>query len=155
MRRKDRQLSAEYALDICDRCSYATIAMIDNENMPYCVSVNIVRHNNIIYFHSAKKGFKNDSLLNNNNVCISCVALCKVIQERFTTEYESAIVRGTASAIVDESERIKALKLLCERYTPNAMNMFENELTSSLKATEVYRIDIQYITGKGNLNVLP
>ncbi len=148
MRRKDREKSKEFGYKVCDDCCYAVVSMTDTEGMPYCVAVNIVRVDDAIFFHSAKQGFKNNALQKNPNVCISCVSHANVIEERFTTEYSSAIIRGIASIVTDEQERRLALKQLCERHTPTAMHNFENEMQKSIKATEIWKITITDITAK-------
>ncbi len=151
MRRKDRERPAEFAFKVCDSCSFATIAMIDSNNLPYCVPLNIVREDNVIYFHCAKQGLKNESLNLKGDVCISCVSSCEVLQEKFTTLYESAIIRGVATVVTSQDEVRKALRLLCERHTPDVMDMFEKELSRSISGTEIYKVVITQITGKSNV----
>ncbi len=148
MRRKDREQSKGFALKVCDECSFAVISMVSDDHKPYSVAVNIVRDNDVIYFHSAKQGYKNNILAGNPDVCINCVSSAKVIEDKFTTEFCSAVITGTASIVTDEKERYSALKQLCERHTPTAMDMFDEQVAKSLNVTELWRIDIIEITGK-------
>ena len=74
MRRKDRQMPKEFALQIVDKCEYAVLSMLSNGN-PYCVPLTIVRVDNSIYFHCAKAGEKYNALLQNPNVCLACVGV--------------------------------------------------------------------------------
>lgn len=150
MRRKDREMPREFALEVLDSCLFATIAVIDDKNMPYCLPINIARDGDSIYFHCAKVGFKIDALKNNNNVCVSCTGKTQVLEEKFTTQYQSAIARGCAFEIFDQDEKIHALRLLCEKFTPSNMRMFEREISQHLSHTAVWRIDISQISGKSN-----
>lgn len=148
MRRKDREMPKEFAECIADKCEYAVLSMVDTLNMPYCVPISIVREGEHIYFHSALDGFKIDCLRRNANVCIACVGDTYRPHNKFTTEYESAIIKGVAVEITDNAEKIHALKKLCERHTPTNMDNFDTAIENSLFRTAVWRIDVTEITGK-------
>ena len=51
MRRKDREMPKEFALQVVDKCQYATLSMI-SDGKPYCVPLSIVRIDDFVYFHS-------------------------------------------------------------------------------------------------------
>lgn len=148
MRRKDREMNAEFALTVADKCEWAIMGMVDINGMPYCIPLSIARFNNLIYFHSAKDGFKIECLKHDNNVCITCVGDTYRVPDEFTTEYESAIISGKAYEITDDNEKIFALKLICERHTPLNMNNFIDAINQSLHRTAVWKIEIENITGK-------
>lgn len=148
MRRKDREMSEEFALMVADKCEYAVISMIDNNNMPYCIPLTIARDGNSIYFHSAKDGFKIECLNKNNNVCIACIGDTKRAENEFTTEFESAIIKGQASEVIDETEKIHALYIICQRHTPLNMDNFDASIKRSLSRTSVWKVEISDITGK-------
>ena len=147
MRRKDRQMPKEFALQVVDKCEYAVLSMLSNGN-PYCVPLTIVRVDNSIYFHCAKAGEKYNALLQNQNVCLACVGDTNVVPQHFTTEYESAIVKGRATLVESDDEKIMALKVLCQRYTPSNMGEFDNAIKMSLDRTAIFKISIDEITGK-------
>ncbi len=147
MRRKDRQMPTEFALQVVDKCQYATLSMICDEK-PYCLPISIIRSENDIYFHCAKAGKKYDALCKNNNVCLSCVGDINLVPGEFTTEYESAIVFGKATEVFADDEKIMALKLLCQRYAPTNMAGFDNAIKTSLSRTSIWKISIDQITGK-------
>ncbi len=151
MRRKDREKSVEFALDVCDCCDFSVLSVIDTDNMPYAVAVNTVRDGMNIYFHCAKVGRKIDALRANNNVCVSCVSKSSLVPEKFTTEYSSAIAKGKAFEVDSQDEKIHALRLLCERFAKSNMLEFDNEIAASLNHTAVWKIEISEITGKSNI----
>lgn len=148
MRRKDRAMPKEFAIGVTDKCEYAFLSVADRNNIPYCVPISIVREGEHIYFHSAHDGFKIDCLRHNSNVCLACVGDTYRLPDKFTTEYESAIIRGVAIEITEDSEKIYALKKLCERHTPDNMSNFNTAIEKSLFRTAVWRIDVTEITGK-------
>lgn len=148
MRRKDREQTKEFALKVADNCDYAVMSMVDTDGNPYCVPLSIVREGENLYFHCALEGYKLECLRNNNNVCISCVGRTKNVPEEFTTEFESAIIRGKAFEVIDKEEKIHALRLICLRYAKSNMAEFESAIEMSLSRTGIWKIEIEDITGK-------
>ena len=73
MRRKDRELTAEQAWEVVDRCADGVVSMLDGTGAPYAVPVNIVREENRVYFHSAMAGKKTDCMRAHPRVCVTCV----------------------------------------------------------------------------------
>ena len=138
MRRKDREMDRNFALAVADKCEYATLGMTTPDGAPYCIPVTIVRIDDSIYFHTAKEGLKIDSLRKHPAVCLSCVGDTKRATDRFTTEFESAVINGTAVEVTDDDEKISALRGICQRHTPSNM----------LPRTGVWKINIESITGK-------
>lgn len=72
------------------------LAMTDGEGKPYCIPLNGVRAGEKIYFHCAKAGEKVDCLRTHPQVCLTAVGHQRVIQAIYETEYQCAVVRGTA-----------------------------------------------------------
>ena len=148
MRRKDRQMPEEFALKVIDKCSFAQVAMTDLQGKPYCVPLSVAREGHTIYFHSAAEGRKADILSTSPNVYVSCVGDVTPSHDKFTTEFESAGFCGTAAQVTDKSEKIKAISLICEKYTPANMDSFDSAIERSLDRTSVWRISIEDLTGK-------
>jgi nitroimidazol reductase NimA-like FMN-containing flavoprotein (pyridoxamine 5'-phosphate oxidase superfamily) len=148
MRRKDREMSKEFALDVVDKCEYAVISMIDVEGMPYCLPITIARDNDNVYFHCGPEGLKVDSLKANPEICMTCVGDTQRATDKFTTEFESAILRGRAEEVIDTNEKVHALKIICQRHTPANMDAFDEAIAKSLFRTSVWKVAIREITGK-------
>lgn len=72
-------------------------------------------------FPYKKIGTKIDNIKNNPNVSLFILGNQKIIPDRYITHYESVVVTGKASIILDEDEIRKKLILLCERLAPNEM----------------------------------
>ncbi len=170
MRRKDREMSREFGIEVIDKSKYGVISMVDEDNAPYGIPISIVRDENTLYFHSAMDGRKVTIFEKTPNVSINFVGEVKVpenytkkeldeivkdeskvallISKVFTTEFESAIVTGRVKLVEDEEEKIKAMKLICEKYTRAKMDYFNMAIKAGLKRTNVYKIDIEEITAK-------
>ena len=74
--------------------------------------------------------------------------LGQILSKIFTTTYSSAIVEGTIEKIVDDRQKTRALRAICEKYTPHAMDYFDAAILSSLNMTAVYRIPMNQVTAK-------
>ncbi|MDL2281244.1 pyridoxamine 5'-phosphate oxidase family protein [Selenomonadales bacterium OttesenSCG-928-I06] len=148
MRRKDREMDKNFAFTIIDKCEYGFLSSINSDSTPYCVPISIVREENTIYFHCAHDGKKTDNMRQNPKVCLSFVGDTNIPPEKFTTEYESAVISGIATEILEDSEKTRALKLLCLKQTPSNMHNFTQAIEQSLKRTAVWIIEITEVTGK-------
>ncbi|NLJ97750.1 MAG: pyridoxamine 5'-phosphate oxidase family protein [Tissierellia bacterium] len=170
MRRKDREMSREFGVEVIDKSIYGIISMIDEDNELYGIPLSIVRNENTLYFHSAKEGRKVKIFGENPKVSVAFVGETKIpenytkdeldeivkdesktvllISSVFTTEYESAVVKGKVKLVEDEEEKIKAMKLICEKYIPTKMDYFPMAIKSGLKRANIYRIEIEEITAK-------
>lgn len=160
MRRKDREMDKDFAYSIMDKSDFGSLATINEDNTPYSLPISFVRKENIIYIHSATKGTKIRNITKNPQVSMSFVGDINIPfpdeessagrkpSDVFTTEFESAVIFGTASIVDNRNEKILALKLLCEKYTPNNVGFFNDAIKDAMDITTVIRIEISKITGK-------
>ena len=149
MRRKDRLLTDAEARAILEKCEYGTLATVTAANEPYAVPLSYVLTGDIIYFHSALKGEKIDNIEHNNSICFSVVGSQEPTAEGgYSMYYESCTVFGKARRVTDEKEFRDSLMALTVKYFPDNLDIFESEFTSQLKATAVYAVSIDRMTGK-------
>jgi nitroimidazol reductase NimA-like FMN-containing flavoprotein (pyridoxamine 5'-phosphate oxidase superfamily) len=151
MRRKDREQSRDFAIAIVDKCLYAVLSTISEDGTPYGVPISIVRDGDWIYFHCAKEGHKIDNMRYKNRVCLVCVGNITEPPDNFTVVYESAIVFGKAEEVTDDEEKIRSLRLVCLRHTPDNMAAFDGEAARFKDVTGVWKIHIDEISGKQRL----
>ena len=97
MRRKDREVSLEEAKDILEKAEYGVLSTVCDDGTPYGTPVSYVydREKDCIYIHGTNKG----GLYSNNmavrpEVCLSAVSYTKLVPEKVTTLYYSAIAFG-------------------------------------------------------------
>lgn len=148
MRRTDRQMDRDSAWQAVDACCFGTVSMLLPEGEPYCVPLSIARIGETLYFHCAQEGLKLKALRKHPAVCVSCVGMAEPVHDKFTTRYTSAILIGTAREVTDDAEKIRALRAICEKYTPENMSRFDAAIAQSLSRTGIWRIDVTGITGK-------
>lgn len=170
MRRKDRQVDERRAYEILKEGEYATISMIDEEGGVYGVPISFVYQEGKIFFHGAYEGKKVNAWKKNPRVCLSTVTgvrvpgaitpdeyketkemvghIGKLLSTHFTTEYSSAIVFGAIKEVTDDEEKKRALRAICEKYTPFNQEYQEEAIESSFHKTAVYSMEIEEITGK-------
>ena len=150
MRRKDREMDKEFALKVIDKCKYSVLSVISPENKPYAVPLSMVRIENNIYFHCALEGKKLDALNYNPNVCVVCVGDTMPIPQKFTMEYESAIIEGKAERVSDVTEKKAALKAIVIKYTPENIKAFDTYIEKSIRVTDIWKISMDKVTAKCN-----
>lgn len=169
MRRKDREMDIDFGYGVIDKARFGVLSMMDVDDV-YGLPLSIVRDGDILYFHSAKSGRKVSALESNPRVCVTFVGdvnipelyteeeLSQIVSDKqkaasitstvFTTEFESAIVKGNVELVVDDEERVAALRKICEKYTPTKMEYFDIAIQHGLKLTNVYRIKIDEVSAK-------
>ncbi len=152
MSRPQRLTSRQEAQEILRKGEYGVLCTVSGEGQPYGVPINYCcdEANGNIYLHCAVTGQKLDNLAHNSKVSFTVVTRSEVVQEKFTTRYESAIVTGTAQLVEDEQEKVNALNLLCDRLAPGVMKGREEMIRSCLHEVAIIRIAAQTLTGKRN-----
>ncbi|MGI6152482.1 MAG: pyridoxamine 5'-phosphate oxidase family protein [Christensenellaceae bacterium] len=149
MRRKDREKPYDWAYNVLKNTEYAFLSMTDPSGAPYCIPISPVVDGDVLYFHCAAEGKKADCIRRDGRVCIACAGNTHVLQEEFTTEYESAVAFGNARFIENDTEKTEALVKLCEKYSPSVpVQKVLAAIEKSLHRTAVCRVELTEITGK-------
>ena len=74
---------------------------------------------------------------------------------KFTTAYESVLAFGDIVTVDDNDERMKALELLVDKYSPEYKEIGLKYAKGSFSRTTVLRIDIKRISGKSKRSDAP
>lgn len=146
MRRFKQQLSAEEVERILRNGKYCVMAVSGDDDYPYAVPVNYVYDGTAIYIHSAAQGHKIDAIRRNPKCSLCIVDKDDVIPEEFTSYFRSVIVFGKANFVESMEDKVTALRLLGEKYSPGIDP--DSEISRFIKTVCVVRIDIDCITGK-------
>ena len=146
MRRFKQELPDAESRRILTAGKYAVWAVAGDDDYPYAVPVNYVYDGEAIYIHCTRQGHKIDSILRNPKCSICIVEKDDVIPEKFTSYFRSVIVFGNAKIVEDDTLRLDALRLLCDKYSPGIDPT--DEIAKFLKAVCIVRINIDRITGK-------
>jgi nitroimidazol reductase NimA-like FMN-containing flavoprotein (pyridoxamine 5'-phosphate oxidase superfamily) len=126
--------------------------MVTPDGLPYGVPVNYYYDEpaNALYFHCALKGKKIDCLQSHPEVSFSVYKNPVIIEERFTTHYDSVIVTGHAEMLTEPEERRAALTTLTMALAPSGVNRLQEVIDKYWKAVAMIRITIEKIEGKRN-----
>lgn len=150
MRNHKRQLSQEQTAMILQNGEYGTMATLGQNGYPYAIPLSYVYLDGHIYFHCAKEGHKLRNIENEARVSFTVVSNTEVVPQKFTTKYQSAVVFGKAAAVQGEEKR-NALLGLVEKYSPDYVDAGKAYIAKDGDKTQIIRITIDHITGKGNL----
>ncbi|MBK5202050.1 MAG: pyridoxamine 5'-phosphate oxidase family protein [Spirochaetaceae bacterium] len=152
MRKIKRKLSEVEAYELISKAKEITISMYDIEKAePYAVIVNPIYFDKNIYIHCAKEGQKIDILKKNNNVCITSIIKSDIIENKYTTAYESVVISSHATFIENKEEKVAILNKLCEIFTPsNNSEMNQKIIISAVDNTTIIKFPIESISAKAN-----
>lgn len=151
MRRKDRQISEEEAVELLKKGEYGVLATVDGQGQPYSTPLSYVYKNGLIYIHSALNGHKIETLRQNNRVSFVVVGHTQpVYRNDFTTLYESAVVFGRMDEVLDRQEKYEALYALAEKYLPEHVDKAAHHIDKAFERTAVYALYPEKVTGKAN-----
>lgn len=160
MRRQDRVLDDKTASEILTKGGYGVLSMVERieteEDVKMCGGYGIPLNyawdgEQYIYIHSALHGYKLECLDVEPNVSFCVIGSSKVIPSEFTTNFQSVIVRGVVTRNLATEERVKALNLILDKYSPQFKEEGLKCIEDYFKVTEVLRIEISSISGKSKI----
>jgi len=145
--RKNKQLSSEDCISILLTEKRGVLSVNGDDGYPYAVPLSYVYDGECIYFHCAVTGHKIDAIRQNPRVSFCVIAKDDILPEKFTTQFASVIVFGKAEILTGKEEKIAALRMLAEKYSPGVGGA-DQEISGSLDHTCVVRITVEHMTGK-------
>ena len=147
MRKIERQMTEEQAYELLVKGEYGILSTVDEGGQPFGTPLSYVLIKDTLYFHCAMEGTKLDNILFNSKVCFTVVGSTKVLQDKFSTEYESVMAFGDSLIILGE-EKLIALREIIKKYSPNFQEAGEEYIKRAADKTCVVGIEIKHITGK-------
>ena len=149
VRRQDRLLDEPSSKELLKNAKYGVLSMTSENEGVYAVPISYAWDGaQSIYFHCAPEGRKLRCLAISNRVTFTIVGSQKVIPEMFTTLYESILLEGYASTSLSEDEKMKALELLIDKYSPEFKEKGMQYSEKSFDRTEVIKLRIERWSGK-------
>lgn len=148
MRRKRQQLSQEACVEILNRATSGTLALLGDGGYPYSLPISYVYHDGRLFFHSALKGHKIDAVRQCDKASFSVIDKDDVKPKEYTTYFRSVICFGRIHIIEDDKEKMQAARMLGNRYNPNDDESLQRELAKAYKAMCMIELDIEHMTGK-------
>lgn len=152
MRRFRQQLPEEETRRILSESSCGVLSLVDVDGEPYGVPMShVFDGDRIVYFHSAGSGHKMNCI-GEGCACSYCVVWRDDVRpEEFTTYFMSVVCAGRISVVADDDERVKALTMLAEKYSPGIDSA--HEIGRFLRNVAVLRLDVERITGKESIEL--
>lgn len=147
MKRKDRQIKENQALEILKNGEYGILSTVSANQVPYGVPLNYCVIDKAIYFHCARVGLKLDNISANQQVSFCVVGKTEVRPSEFSTKYESCIVAGTAEEVEGEEKKV-ALEGLVLKYSADYIHEGAKYIKNDHHKTRVIKIAINDIIGK-------
>lgn len=140
-------MDSQWALEVMRKAPYITVSFTRADGTAYGVPLSLACiDDRIWYFHCAPEGDKLDALAAHPQVCLSAVTKCAPTvgpkDGSFTLQYRSAIAFGKAELVTDDEEKIRALRVISERFLPQHMDAFDDAIARSLHRTAVVRITL-------------
>jgi len=129
-------------------------ALPDGAGRPYAVPVSQAADEEAgaIYFHCALAGEKYEIFRDGCEAAMSAVSHAEIIPDEYTVAYASAVARGRLEIVTDEKERMRAIKILCMQFDPEAGEKYVSCMKNSGARTCVVRLSVEEITGKEGNN---
>jgi hypothetical protein len=147
IRRKDRAITRQEALEILGRAEYGVLSTATPDGEPYGVPLNFCLRDDAVYFHCALEGHKLGNLVANNRVSFCVVGRTEILPDKFGTKYESVIVSGKAEEVFD-SEKQQALEGLVSKYSAAFFKEGLKYIAKASHQARVFRIRIEQLSGK-------
>ena len=147
MRRSDRETTTAEAMKLLQNGEYGILSTVGTDGVPYGVPMNYATIGNTLYFHCAKGvGHRVDNLRGCKKVCFTVVGKTEVLPAKFSTNYESVVVFGTAREAGED--KMRGLEAIIEKYAPDYKEAGQRYIREAIDKTSVIAVDIEFMTGK-------
>lgn len=148
LRRKDRQIDFTESVRILNEGIYGVLSTIGEDGYPYGVPVSYVYKDDGIFFHCALEGKKIENFKYNDKVSFCVVGKTEILSRKFSMAYESVILFGRIKE-VEGKQKEDALYELIKKYSNEYIKEGIEYIKKDMHKTKVFKIEIEYICGKG------
>jgi nitroimidazol reductase NimA-like FMN-containing flavoprotein (pyridoxamine 5'-phosphate oxidase superfamily) len=118
---------------------------------PYCVPVNYIWKNGVVYFHGLGSGKKTELLAEHPKVSFTVYEEIGTVKDpvpcHADTSYMSVMIFGLVEKVEDYQESAEALQAIVNKFMPG---FYQSKITDN-KAVAVYKIVPAERTAKENL----
>jgi uncharacterized protein len=122
------------------------------EGQPYVIPVLYARHDEEIYLHGSPLSRLLRNLAEGVAMCLTVTLLDGLVLARSafhsSMNYRSVMVLGQGRAIVDQEEKLEALRVVVERMAPGRSDDARGPSAKELRATEVIALPISEASAK-------
>lgn len=149
LRRVKNEISAEEAKLLLKNNKRAAFSVHGDDGYPYTIPINFYydEEENRIYFHSAKKGHKIDSIKADDKVCLTTWDEGYLVEGDWAFYVSSCVVFGRAKLIEDRQLTEEKVRQFALKYYPTEEEV-EEEIRQDINAVQLVAIEIEHISGK-------
>ena len=139
----------EEAKELLRNNKRAAFSVNGDNGYPYAIPINFYydEEENKIYFHSAKKGHKIDSIKKNDKVCLTTWNDGYVDDGDWAYHVSSCVIFGRARLVDDIRITEEKIRKFALKYYPSAEEV-EEEIKMGIKGVQLVEIEIEHISGK-------
>jgi nitroimidazol reductase NimA-like FMN-containing flavoprotein (pyridoxamine 5'-phosphate oxidase superfamily) len=151
IRRKEKEITEKEVIEEIFRQNTVGRLGTAIDGQPNIIPMNFVYTNDKIFLHSHKDGKKIDDIQNNPRVCFEVDQGEIIVGDNpcsFSWRYKSAIAYGKVKIIEPPDLRIKALKLLSDKYSFGKGKLITPELMKQFNHLLLLEIGIEKMVGK-------
>ena len=151
MRRKDEEIKDKIVIEEILRQNLVGRLGTAVNGIPYVVPMNYAYMQGRIFLHTHRDGKKIKDILQNPQVCFEVDSGQMIEGElpcEYSWEYYSVIVHGEATLVEDKNEKLKALRIISDKYAFGKSNKITSETIEKNNALIVIQIDINQMSGK-------
>ena len=153
IRRKKQLLPEETAIEMLQRNTSGTLALLGDDDYPYAVPLSFIYLNGKLYFHSAKNGHKIDAVRNYEKASFCVIDRDQIVPEKFTTHYRSVIAFGKVRLIEEVEEMRSIATALAMKYSGDFAEQIPDEFKAYVNNLVIIEMTIEHMTAKGALNL--
>ena len=149
VRKIKNEITIEDAKTLLRDNKRAALSVNGDNGYPYTVPINFYydENENKIYFHSAKKGHKIDSIINSDKVCLTTWNDGYVDDGDWAYHVSSCVVFGRARLVEDPKTTEEKVRKFALKYYPSLEDV-EEEIKMGIKGVQLIEIEIEHISGK-------
>lgn len=149
VRRQNRLLNESDAENLLDTGEYGILSMLSKTDGVYGIPISYVwDKEHSLYFHCAPEGKKLVLLEEDNRASFCIVGKTEVIPGKFTTLYESLVLKGAIVMNLSKEEGMYALELLVDKYSLDYKDTGRQYAEKSFSHMRILRMDIIEYSGK-------
>lgn len=142
VKRKDRILEDQRALEVLKEGEYGFLAMVNVDGGGYGVPMNYVYDGTYIYMHCALEGHKLENLANDNRVSFTVVVNTEILPSKFSTRYQSVMVSAIAHLDVNDDQKWSVMRLVVNKYSPGFIEPGDKYIQALFAKTRIIRLEI-------------
>jgi nitroimidazol reductase NimA-like FMN-containing flavoprotein (pyridoxamine 5'-phosphate oxidase superfamily) len=151
MRRREKEIKEKAVLEEILKENQVGRLGTAVDGRPYVVPMNYVYTNDRIILHTHRDGKKVKDIQRNPHICFE-VDSGEIMEGddpcEYSWRYRSVIANGTATLIEEPEEKLKALRLLSDKYAFGKGRRLSLEKLSKFRDLIVVEIIVDEMTGK-------